>query len=167
MEDIAFIVCDALQKHGTVAVLTGGSAATFYTPESYASDDIDFIITFRAQGAAKVLRDIGFLERSGAYVHPASKYLVEFPPGPLAVGDDLITVWDTVEKSDRTLHVITRTDCVRDRLAAYYHWNDYRSLHVACDVARSGAVDWNVIRNWSDREGHMMKFTEFWKLVNG
>jgi len=31
-------------------VLTGGSAATFYAPHAYQSDDLDFVITLRGNG---------------------------------------------------------------------------------------------------------------------
>ncbi len=49
---VAFEVCTALEAAGTTAVLTGGSAATFYAPEAYQSVDIDFVITMRSQGGA-------------------------------------------------------------------------------------------------------------------
>lgn len=35
LTDVAFAVCTALAEKGFVAVLTGGSAATYYAPEAH------------------------------------------------------------------------------------------------------------------------------------
>lgn len=35
----------ALTEAGVTAVLTGGSAATFYAPHAYQSGDLDFVVT--------------------------------------------------------------------------------------------------------------------------
>jgi hypothetical protein len=50
LEDVCFAVCTALQNAGTIAVLTGGSAATYYAPAAYQSRDADFIIKFSVGG---------------------------------------------------------------------------------------------------------------------
>jgi hypothetical protein len=47
--DVAFAVCTALDRDGITAVLTGGSAATFYAPEAYQSEDADFVLSFDAR----------------------------------------------------------------------------------------------------------------------
>lgn len=41
--EVAMAVCSALDRAGITAVLTGGSAATYYAPEAYQSSDIDFV----------------------------------------------------------------------------------------------------------------------------
>jgi hypothetical protein len=60
LTDIAFAVCTALERAGFVAVLTGGSAATFYAPDAYQSKDLDFVITLRGQAGEEALKAIGF-----------------------------------------------------------------------------------------------------------
>jgi len=37
LTDVAFAACTALDRAGEVAVLCGGSAATYYAPEAYQS----------------------------------------------------------------------------------------------------------------------------------
>jgi hypothetical protein len=46
--DVAFAVCTSLDNIGTRAILTGGSAATFYAPTALQSRDCDFITTLGA-----------------------------------------------------------------------------------------------------------------------
>ena len=90
LEDVCFAVCTELAHVGTVAVLTGGSAATYYAPEAYQSQDADFVITFSsdAERAAVTLRDLGYRELGGTYKHDRNIFTLEFPPGPLAIGND-------------------------------------------------------------------------------
>lgn len=161
--DVAFAVCTALDEAGIVAVLVGGSAATYYAPQEYQSDDIDFVIKLEPGGSSgnPILTALGFERRNQMYVHPESRYTVEFPAGPLSVGDETIAHWKTVHRDTEVLHIVSRTDCVRDRLAAYYFWNDAQSLMTALDVARSGEIDLGMIEAWSKKEQQMEKFRRF------
>jgi hypothetical protein len=92
LEDVCFAVCTALHIAGTVAELTGGSAATYYAPAAYQSGDADFIIKFSidATSAADAIRNLGYRETGGSYFHHENLFTLEFPPGPLAIGDDLV-----------------------------------------------------------------------------
>jgi len=56
---------------------------------------------------------------------------------------------------------LSATDSCRDRLAAFYHWNDRQSLDVAVQVASRSRVDLALIRRWSAREGFGDRFAEF------
>jgi len=49
--------------------------------------------------------------------------------------------------------LLSPTDCVKDRLAAFYHWNDRQCLQQAVWVAQERAIDWKEIEWWSRREG--------------
>lgn len=91
--------------------------------------------------------------------------LVEFPSGPLSIGEDLVRNFQTVQLETGTLRVITPTDCVKDRLCAYYFWNDHQGLAQAVLVANQQVVDLDEIRQWSIKEGHSKKFAEFQKQV--
>ena len=55
------------------------------------------------------------------------------------------------------------TDCVKDRLAAYYHWGDQQCLVQARLVAEVHEVDFEEVRRWSRVEG---KLAEFEKIVS-
>jgi len=151
------MVGDALGRSGIVAVLTGGSAATVYAPQAYQSDDMDFVLTFGPEGtgrAAEALGELGFRLRDGAYHHENGVHIVEFPPGPLAVGDDLIHAWDTLTRDGRTLTILSPTDCVRNRLASYYYFRDRSALNAAVGVALAhrSRIDVELVRRWTLRE---------------
>ncbi|HEY9084599.1 MAG TPA: hypothetical protein VIN40_01455 [Candidatus Tyrphobacter sp.] len=163
LTDVCFAVCTALDAVGVTAVLTGGSAAQYYAPNQYQSYDADFMIQFErpdANGAA-ALSGLGYYYAAGAYHHPENPYTVDFPRGPFGIGDDLVQSWDTIRRDGEVLHILDRTDSVRDRLAGFYFWNDRQSLVVATAVARSGAIRMERIAAWSEREGQMAKFREF------
>jgi hypothetical protein len=164
LTDICFAVCTALHSAGTTAVLTGGSAATYYAPERYQSRDADFIVTMSQDGdrGLAALQLLGFrAEADRIYRHAETPYTLEFPPGPLAIGGEIVTDYDSILRGDEVLHVISRTDSVRDRLASFFHWADRSSLVTALAVAESGDIDLAVIKDWSQREGAMDKFREF------
>jgi len=59
------------------------------------------------------------------------------------------------------LQIISPTDCVKDRLAHYYHWGDRQCLQQAILVAAKHDIDLKEIQEWSKSEG---KFDEFEKI---
>jgi hypothetical protein len=152
-----------LDRKGFHAVLTGGSAATYYAPEAYQSGDLDFVITLKGTGGEAALAELGFIRKGDFYRHPRSQFLLEFPKGPLAVGDDSIKSWSTVRRDDEVLYVLSPTDSCRDRLASFLFWSDFSGLEQALAVfhARAQEVDLNVIEDWCRREGHSQKFGLF------
>jgi len=162
--DYCFIVCTAMERAGTQCVLTGGSAATFYAPNAHQSLDADFVImkSAKGDGATAALSELGFTQsQSGLYKHAESVFTLEFPAGPLGIGDDLIAAWDTIRRDGQVLYVITRTDSVRDRLSSFYYYSDRSALSAAVDVAKSGPIEMGIISAWSRREGQMPRFREF------
>ena len=162
--DIAFAVSTALAEAGVTAVLTGGSAATFYAPHAYQSGDLDFVITMRGDGnGAQALEALGFEETRGFYRHPASSFPVEFPKGPLMIGDDYIEAWATHRRGDEVLNVLTPTDCCRDRLAAFLFWDDFSGLNQALAVAHAqrASLKLALVRSWCKRERALPKFELF------
>jgi hypothetical protein len=169
LRDVAFRVCTALEKAGYTAVMTGGSAATFYAPRAYVSDDIDFVLTLHSSGGDDALARLGYKRKHDFYVHPQSRFPLEFPPGPLAIGDDLVTKWKTVRRRGETLHVLTPTDSCRDRLASFLFWSDFNGLEQALAVCRAqGAkVNLRLVREWCARERQTEKFELFRSRLSG
>lgn len=163
LADVAFAVCTALHRNGYCAVLTGGSAATYYAPEAYQSGDLDFVLTLRGVGGEAALASLGFVRKGDFYRHPDTPFLLEFPNGPLAVGEDLLQSWSTDRRHDEVLHVLSPTDSCRDRLASFLFWNDFSGLEQALAVlrARHAEVKLAVIEDWCRREGHGRKFELF------
>jgi len=102
----------------------------------------------------EALAGLGFSEHGGIYEHANSEFTLQFPPGRLAVGSDIISSFETYQRGEFTLHVLSRTDSVRDRLAGFYHWDDRSGLRVALDVAMGGPIDLETIERWSMQEYH-------------
>lgn len=166
LEDMCFQVCTALDSVGTRAVLTGGSAATVYAPHVYQSFDADFVVTLgNTSDAGKALARIGFRQKGRVYRRRGTKYTLEFPPGPLAVGNDYITDYATIRRDKELLHVLHPTDCARDRLVWFYHYRDFSALAAAIGVAESHSIDMDAICEWSKREGALEKFQFFNRQV--
>ena len=57
--------------------------------------------------------------------------------------------------------MLTPTDCVMDRLAGYYHWNDPQSLDQAVAVVRRHSVDLERVEAWSKREHSEGRYQDF------
>jgi len=165
--EICFEVADALNAYGILAVLAGGSAAAIYAPKTYSSHDADFVLNNDdpLDDVAAALKSTGFARdgRSRIFSHPDSPYTVDFPKGPLGVGSDYVTEVSVLVRGSQQLRIVTPTDCVRDRLAHFYFWDDDTALNAAVGVAAGHDVDLDVVRNWTVREDPALlaKFEEF------
>ena len=62
---------------------------------------------------------LGFEEKGKYFVHKETKYFIEFPSGPLGVGDSAVKDIANIETKYGVLKLLTPTDCVKYRLAAY------------------------------------------------
>jgi hypothetical protein len=158
LEDVCFEVAAVLERFAMKGVLTGGSAATVYAPKAYASMDADFVLA-KAPDRTRLcdaMAQIGYvpMATAGMFEHPKTVFTVDFPKGPLAVGGDYVRETATLERGSAHLHILTTTDCVRDRLAHFYHWKDYTALNTAVAVTRAHrqTVDVEVLRRWTERE---------------
>jgi hypothetical protein len=160
---VAAVVAGALGRAEISAVLTGGACATIYTRGAYQSHDLDFIV--RRGGTRKSLDDamasIGFTRNADRYVHPETDFFVEFPRGPLAIGDDVAIAPVGLKLGREHVLALSPTDSCRDRLAAFYHWSDRQSLSVAVEIACTHPVNMRIVRGWSIREGFDRRFEEF------
>jgi hypothetical protein len=65
------------------------------------------------------------------------------------------------------LRLLTPTDCVKDRLATYNHWNDEQSLQQAVWVAQPNDVDLESIKTWSIKESSEQKYLNFYNKLMG
>ena len=161
---VAIAVGAALARHGVRAVLTGGACASFYSGGRYTSRDMDFILEGHATQARldEAMASVGFGRQGDRYVHPRVPFYVEFPRGPLAIGDDyrIRPVAKALRGHGRAL-LLSATDSCRDRLAAFYHWSDRESLRVAVWVALAQRLRFAEIERWSAAEGFSAQFDEF------
>lgn len=153
-------VAGHLRAYGIDVVLTGGSCVTIYSSNRYQSFDLDFVGGRGAEGKRikAALLEHGFLEKERYFVHPESEFYVEFPTGPLAVGDEPVREICELKFATGVLRLLSPTDCVKDRLAGYYHWKDLQCLEQAVLVAQDNDVDLDEVERWSKHEGLLDEF---------
>ena len=110
----------------------------------------------------KVMTGLGFKKDKGRhFTHANSKIFVEFPGSVLAIGETAIKDWAERKSRHGVLSLLAPTECVMDRLAAYYHWNDQQGLDQAIMVTRKHPVNLSKVEKWSEREGMKAKFQKF------
>ncbi|RYZ75280.1 MAG: hypothetical protein EOP06_32585 [Proteobacteria bacterium] len=163
LRELAFIVCTAMDKANAEVVLSGGGAATVYAPDAYQSRDLDFIFAFWSSFgiSGKPLLDLGFRKENDLYRHDLTRYTVEFPAGPLAVGGEEIMHWNTLKEDGLLLRILTPTDCVRDRLSWFLLEGDYPALEQALAVATRTTIDLQIIEKWCKAEKAVKEFQIF------
>jgi hypothetical protein len=170
-KELAAIIEGSLKKHGVNVVLTGGACVTIFSMNEYQSYDLDFVtisVEYDPKAVNMAMGEIGYkLTPQGHYESPKSQYIVEFIPPPLSIGSEPVKKTANLKTKGGTLSLLSPTDCVKDRLAAYYHWDDPQSLEQALMVARKQKVDLNEVRRWSKVEGHAEKFERFLERIKG
>jgi hypothetical protein len=161
--ELAAYIQDSLQKEGIKVVLSGGSAVSFYSSNKYVSKDLDLINTnFSKRSKIKAaMEKIGFYEKGRYFVNPETDLFVEFPGGPLSVGEEPVKEISEFELATGTLRVVSATDCVKDRLCAFYFWNDQQGLAQAVLVAQSQRVDLQEVKRWSATEDKEKEYEVF------
>jgi hypothetical protein len=165
LKELAIIVSEKLESKRIYAVLVGGACVSIYSNNKYQSINLDYISPDSIEDIEKAMSELGFL-RSNDYRHferADCPFFVEFPPGPVAIGEEVdIKRYNTIKK----LKLLTPTDSVKDRLAAFYHWNDVQSLEQALMVTRAQKIDLNEIKKWSKGEKALDKYERFESLLN-
>ena len=161
--EVAAYVQSYLRKKGITVILSGGATVSIYSLNKYVSADIDLVnVNFVNRSKLKAaMKDIGFHEKSRFFTHPDTKHIVEFPPGPLAVGDDLITDITEIRLATGILRVISPTESVKDRLASYYFWKDQQSLDQAVLITKHHRINTDEIKRWSQALGYIKEFKIF------
>ncbi len=160
--ELAAFVQSNLARLGVAVVLSGGAAVSVYTKNRYISADIDLVNVSAVpeRRLAEGMESLGFRREGRHFRHPESGFILEFPPGPLAVGMEPVRQVDEIELTTGVLRIVSPTDCVKDRLAAYYHWKDLQCLEQAVMVGQDNAIDLDEVRRWSEQEGKGEAFSE-------
>lgn len=163
LEELAAFVCQTLADSGITVTLTGGGCVTIWSEGRYVSHDLDFIEEgpVPRKKVQEALSELGFTPSGRHFIHPDTTFFIEFPSGPLMVGDQRVQRASRRKTSAGTLRLLTPTDCVKDRLAAFFHWSDRQSLEQALLVANAQRINLADIRRWSKGEGHEEKFQVF------
>ena len=166
-EELAGWICAQLHEEGIEVTLTGGACVSVWTKGVYVSRDLDFVErgTHPRRAINRVMNALGFEEERRYFVHPDTDFVVEFPSGPLAVGDSPVRSVAEHKTPQGTLRLLTPADCVKDRLAAFFHWGDREALQQALLVARSQPVDLEDIRSWARSEKSLIEYEIFEKAL--
>jgi len=167
LEELAAFVSSHLASKGIAVVLTGGACVTMYTENKYQSMDIDLV---NMDGVAmriivKAMAEIGFYEKERMFAHPETEFTVDMLAPPLSLGSS--SVHEIVEKKVGQYHVrlLSVSDSVCDRLAAWFFWDDEQALHQALMICENGGVDLDVVEKWADSEGELQKFRGFIEIL--
>jgi len=158
--ELAAYVHQHLSDSGLYIVLSGGAAVGIYSNGEYVSGDIDFVnARFASRNKIeKSMKELGFSPIGRHFEHPDSDHIIEFPPGPLQFGDGMVQTTDEMRFETGTLRIISPTDCIKDRLAHYYHWGDRQCLKQAVLVASKHKVNLVELQEWSKLEGKLEEF---------
>jgi hypothetical protein len=166
--ELAAWVCSRLQQQGISVVLSGGSVVSLFTENRHQSNDLDFIEngSHARKQLKKVMGELGFSEENRYFTHPETDFFVEFPSGPLSVGNEPVKEIVEIKTKTGILKIISPTECVKDRLCAYYHWKDLQSLEQAKWVCEKHSIRWKEVKRWSDQEGMGKEFNKILKFLN-
>ena len=168
VDEVASIIYSSLKEKGMEATLSGGACVSIYSNNRYKSADLDFVMPEYERGEVDAaLKELGF-ERTKSWRHyenPSCPWMVEFPPPPLAVGEEVISKTKIIKTKHGNLRLLRPVDCVKDRLAAFYHWGDRQSLNQAVMVAKDNRVSLKELKRWSENEMSLDKFEIFKNLL--
>jgi hypothetical protein len=161
-EELGALVCETLHQHGIHVVLSGGAVVSIYSDSEYESYDLDFIRTDLVPRLDPAMEALGF-RKSGArqWQHPDTHLWVDFTSGPVMVGHLAVTKFAERRTRFGVLRLLAPTECVMDRLANYYHFDDPQALDQALAVATRQPVDIGRIKVWSRDEAAEDKFSDF------
>lgn len=155
--ELAVMISEALATAGITATLSGGAAVSIHSQNRYQSKDLDFATAASHQDLAGVVMSLGFTPSSAQrlFEHPATQWLVEFPPSPLGFGNLEVDHRDIPILSTPfgELRVITPQLTVMDRLACYWYHQDPQCWRQAILIARAHELDWDALDAWAINEG--------------
>ncbi len=164
--ELGAIVCEGLKKAGIDCFLSGGAVVSIYTNNKYESFDLDFVSLGDRSKIKGLMLELGFTQdKSRLFLHPNTIYLVEFPGSAIQIGESLVTEFNNIKLKTGTLRLLTPTDCVKDRLAAFYHWSDRQGLDQAVWVALAQPVKLSEVKEWSKKENKALEYDEFEKAL--
>jgi hypothetical protein len=166
IKELAAIVSDKLSESGIYAILVGGACVSIYTKNKYLSSDLDFVSSTSIKEISPVLLKLGFERKSSRHFEKNDcPFFIEFVSPPAALGSEPVMETTILKTRFGDIMLLTPTDSVKDRLAAYYHWNDPQALEQALLIARSQKIRLREIKRWSEKEGQKEKYNAFVNML--
>lgn len=166
-EELAAIVVQKLTEHQINAVLVGGSVVSIYTNNRYESSDLDFISSAGQKKIKEAMSELGFESRGKDFIHKDTKFTVEFPSGPIGIGDEQPVIPEgSLQVGKVNIVMLSPTQSVMDRLAWFFHCNDRQCLDQAVWIAEKHPISFEKVKLWAQHEGQEEKFKVFLGRLN-
>lgn len=166
IEKLASLIGNKFKDHHLDCVLVGGACVSIYSKNQYQSYDLDYVTFEDTNQIKRALEELGFLPKERYFCHPDCPFFIEFVTPPVSIGNEKVTKYQHLKKPLGEITLLTPTDCVKDRLASYYYWNDRQALEQALMVCRSQKeIHYSSIKKWSHQEGHQEKYAVFLKAL--
>jgi hypothetical protein len=160
-KDLAALVYQQLKKDKIDAVLVGGSCVTIYSNNKYVSQDLDYASYADTIDIKNSLVKLGFIRKGKYFVHPDCDFLIDFVASSVAIGEEIIHDFNKMKTKHGVFKLLTVEDCVKDRLASFFYWNDRQGLEQAITVCLDHKISIKKIHSWAKRENHEKKFLQF------
>jgi hypothetical protein len=162
IREAAAAIAAHLRSRGIDAALVGGACVSIYSSNAYESFDLDFVSFESQKRIGPAMAEIGFIKTPGRHFdHPQCRYYAEFVSPPVAIGGEIVKKLKKLRTPLGLLQLLSPTDCVKDRLAAYIHWRDFQALEQAVMVGTRHRIQLAAIRAWAEKEDGAKQFGEF------
>jgi hypothetical protein len=165
VKELASLIYETLKKEGIDAVLVGGACVSIYSQNRYQSSDLDFVSYTELKSLEKILAKLKFERVGRSFIHKKCPYLIDFVNPPVSIGHESVRRFKTIKTKIGALQLLSPTDCVKDRLASFFHWDDAQALEQALMVAEGNTIDLKEIKLWAKKEGFPKKYDEFLKKL--
>ncbi len=169
IDELGAVICHLLREEGVEVTLSGGACAEIYSGSKYVTGDLDFVVNYFLPGNQgkidHVMGELGFEKDGRIYINEKIDYSVEFPPGPLEIGEECCIQPVKIIINNKSLSLLSPTDSAKDRLTGYFYGNDRQCLEQAIMICQMNKVDMVNIRKWAKQEDCPAKFKEFERLM--
>ncbi|MFZ4099959.1 MAG: hypothetical protein ACOYKZ_06520 [Chlamydiia bacterium] len=159
--DLAALVSETLRKYHIDAVLVGGACVSIYSDNRYESSDLDFVCYQSLNAIEAALRELHFVRQGRLFTHRECPYFLDFVNPPVAIGHEPIHQFNLLKTANGCIKLLSPTDCVKDRLAAFFHWKDIQSLEQAIMIAKETDIDLDQVKQWARSEDQADKLETF------
>ena len=170
LKELAGLINKSFERHNISAVLVGGACVSIYSKNKYQSYDLDYITNSTMRELTVPLKEIGFIRKGSRYFKNAKcPYIIDFPAPPVSIGSNEVIKEFQIYKTKRgDISLLTPTDCIRDRLAAFIYWKDRQALEQAIMVTKAQLelVNIKLIKQWAKRENALAKLIEYFDLFD-
>lgn len=166
LEEMWKKVASYLKSQNIESVLVGGGVATIYSQGQYMSGDLDFVMGWgnNHKQIQKALEEIGFFRTGTIYRHPQTTYSLDFSSPPVDIGHGNDPEINEEVFEGQRIQILNPTECIKDRLNKYVHFNDQSAMQAALAVADKTPFDLQKVQKFCKENNFAEAFEEFRRL---